>query len=198
VRGYDDTKHTIIESDGIGGEKVSLTYDEWMHFWKDFNYSYLIVVPPEKKALVERILGSEANEKTAWQNAKSRAEAALAKDPSNTVIHYNLITALYYLGDYEGAVREFEKIEPQLTRRKLWYQMEPIQAYFELKQYDRVMALTESVINDNNKSVSELYVLRGKIYESRGDITAARAEYEKAVQYNKHLQSAKAALASLS
>ncbi|OGG80503.1 hypothetical protein A3A39_00275 [Candidatus Kaiserbacteria bacterium RIFCSPLOWO2_01_FULL_54_13] len=197
VRGYDDNTKTIVESDGIEGPGQTYTYEKWMHFWKDFNYSYLIVVPSEKKATVERILGSERDERVAWQNAKARAESELAKDANDIRAHYNLVTALYYLGDYESSVREFEKIEPRLTRRVLWYQMEPIDAYFKLEQYDRVMALSDSVINDNNKSVSELYVLRGKIYESRGDATSARAEYEKALLYHKHLQSAKDALASL-
>jgi len=197
VRGYDDDAGKIIESDGINGPNFSVTYDDWMHIWKNFNYSYLIVVPPEKKALVARILESERDEKTAWQNAKARAEEELAKNPSDTITHYNLVTALYYLGDYEGTVREFEKIEPRLTRRVLWYQHEPIDAYFRLGNYDRVLALTDAIINDNNKSVSELYVLRGKIYESRGDTAAARSEYEKALLYNKYLQSAKDALAAL-
>ncbi len=197
TRGYDDEQRKIVESDGINGPHTSLTYDEWMHIWKNFNYSYLIVVPPEKKALVEEILGSERAERTAWQNAKARAEEAVAKNPSDTISQYNLVTALYYLGNYEGTVREFEKIEPLLTRRVLWYQHEPIDAYFRLGNYDRVLALTDDIIGDNNKSVSELYVLRGTIFERRGDIAAARAEYETALHYNKHLQSAKDALASL-
>jgi len=197
IRGYDEDKKIVYESDGIEGPKVPYSYEKWMRFWKDFNYEYLIVVPDNKKALVEEILGEEKNERTAWQNAKERAERDLAANPNDIITHYNLVTALYYLGDYAGAVREFEKIEGQLTRRKLWYQHEPIQAYFELGNYDRVMALTEKIINDNNKSVSELYYMRGKIYESRGDAAAARAEYEKAVMYNKNYQPAKDALASL-
>lgn len=197
VRGYDDARSVIIESDGINGPKFEVPYDDWMHLWKDYNYSYLIVVPPEKKGLVEQILAGERNEKMAWQNAKTRAESALSKNPNDMFAHYNLVTALYYLGDYQAAVHEFENIESRLTRRVLWYQHEPIEAYFKLGQYDRVLELTDSVINDNNRSVSELYVLRGKIYESRGDVAAARAEYEKAMYYHKYLQSAKDALASL-
>lgn len=197
IRGYDESVKTLYESDGIEGPKVPYTYDKWMYFWKDFNYSYLIVVPDNKKALVEEILGEETDEKTAWQNAKARAERELAANPSDVKTHFNLVTALYYLGDYAGTVREFEKIESQLSRRKLWYQHEPIQAYFELKNYDRVLALTEHIINDNNKSVSELYYMRGKIFETRGDTTAAKAEYEKAVMYNKHYKPAKDALAAL-
>lgn len=197
VRGYDDKKRIIIESDGIEGPNEKYPYDQWMHLWKDYNYSYLIIVPPEKKPMVEAILGEEKNEQVAWQNAKARAEEELKKNPNNYFAHYNLVTALYYLGDYKGTVREFEKIEPRLTEHALWYQMEPIQAYFELGSYDRVISLADNVINNNNKSVSELYILKGKIYQKRDDLNAARAEFEKAVHYNNSLKAAKDALASL-
>lgn len=191
VRGYDETKKIIIESDGYYGPNHTYSYEEWMHLWKDFNYSYLIIVPKEKQELVERLLGEELSEQIAWQNAKDRALGEVSKNSNDLRAKYNEITARYYLHDYEGTVREFEKIEDKLTRRKLWYQMEPIDAYFTLGKFDRVITLTDEIINDKNKSVSELYVLRGKIYQSRGDIVSAKAEYQKAIYYNKSLPSAK-------
>ncbi|MDO8552642.1 MAG: C39 family peptidase [bacterium] len=197
IRGYNESQQVVIESDGIEGQNQLYSYKDWMHFWKDFNYSYLIVVPKEKKQIVESILGEEANEQWAWRNAKARAEDEVARNSSDMRAKYNIVTALFYLGDYEGTAREFEKIESSLTRRKLWYQMEPIEAYFKLGKFDRVIELADSVINDNNKSVSELYVLKGKVYESRGQTAEARAEYEIAIYYNKNLQSAKDALAQL-
>lgn len=197
VKGYDDEKKIIIESDGIEGPNQQYSYDKWMHLWKDFNYSYLIVVPLSKQKLVEEILGEEKDAKTAWKNAKARAEADIAKDANDMRGHYNLVTALYSLGDYAGAVREFEKIEPRLTEHVLWYQHEPIEAYLKLKNYDRVISLADGVIDNNNKSVSELYILKGKVYEAGGDLAAARAEYEKAVYYNKSLRAAQEALASV-
>ena len=156
VHGYDDQKKIVIESDGIEGANQTYTYDEWMKLWKDFNYSYVIVVPPEKKELVETLLGVNASEKAAWENAKKRAENELSKNPGDARAQYNVVTALYYLGDYAGSVREFEKIEKSLTKRKLWYQMEPIDAYFQLGKYDRVIELSDSVITNNNRAVSEL------------------------------------------
>ncbi|MDP3991596.1 MAG: C39 family peptidase [Candidatus Colwellbacteria bacterium] len=197
VKGYDDNKKVIIESDGIEGLSEAYSYDKWMHLWKEFNYSYLVVVPPAKQSVVEEILGEDKDEKVAWQNAKERAEGELTKNSNDRRAHYNLVTALYYLGDYKGAVQEFEKVEPYLTPHKLWYQMEPIEAYFKLGNYDRVLILADSVINNNNKSVSELYILKGKIYQERGDRTLARKEFEKAVYYNEALKAAKDALASV-
>lgn len=197
VRGYDDTTRTVIESDGIEGPNQPYSYDAWMHMWKDFNYSYLIVVPYNQRETARRILGEEADERAAWANAEDRAREGIATDPRDIRAHYNLVTALYYQDDYAGTVREFERIESRLTPHKLWYQMEPIWAYFELKNYDRAIALSDAVINANNASVSELYVMKGRIYELRGNKAAARAEFEKALKYHKHLQAAKDALAAL-
>lgn len=197
IRGYDEAKKIVIESDGIEGANKRYSYADWMHMWKDFNYSYLIIVPEEKRQLAETLLAESLDEKAAWSEAKVRAESEVSRDPSDLRAKYNVVTALYYTGDYEGTVREFEKIEDALTRRKLWYQMEPIEAYFKLANYDRVIELADGIINDNNKSVSELYFLKGQIYEKRGDTAAARAEYEKAVLYHKHFQPAKDALARL-
>ena len=42
IRGYDDEAGVLIESDGINGPNFSLPYGEWLHLWKNFNYSYLI------------------------------------------------------------------------------------------------------------------------------------------------------------
>jgi Tfp pilus assembly protein PilF len=59
------------------------------------------------------------------------------------------------------------------------------------------MSMTENILA-RNVSYSELYLLRGEIYKERGQIDSARAEFEKALLYNKNSQSAKDALASIS
>lgn len=197
IRGYDDTKKIVIETDGVEGKNVPYSYEDWMYMWKDFNYSYLIIVPKEKKEIAEKLLGEDLDEKKAWTNAKNRALNDLSLNKNDLKVNYNLITAMYYLGEYENVVSEFEKIEDKLTRRKLWYQTEPIDAYFKLEKYDRVIELVDYIANDNNKSISELYVLKGKILEKRGDSNGAKVEYEKALYYNKYLQSAKEALGLL-
>ena len=49
-------------------------------------------------------------------------------------------------------------------------------------------------MNGYNPAYSELYILRGKIYEKQGDLELARQEFEKAVFYNKNLKSAEESL----
>jgi len=84
-----------------------------------------------------------------------------------------------------------------LPWRTFWYQIEPIEAYFALGDYDRVLDMTSQVLNNHNLAFSELYLIRGDIYKQRGDIDLARQEYEKAVYYNINLDRARVALESL-
>ena len=42
---------------------------------------------------------------------------------------------LYYLGEREQSATAFEKVEARLPLRTLWYQIEPIQNYFDLGGY---------------------------------------------------------------
>ena len=59
---------------------------------------------------------------------------------------------------------------------------------------EHVAWITERVLNGYNPAYSELYILRGKIYEKQGDLELARQEFEKAVFYNKNLKSAEESL----
>ena len=105
--------------------------------------------------------------------------------------------ALYNVGDYQKSAEEFEKVENQLPFRTLWYQIEPIEAYFELGNYDRVFEITNRVLNYYNRAFSELYILRGKIYLKRGQTDLARNEFQNAVYYNSNLKEARELLESI-
>lgn len=104
--------------------------------------------------------------------------------------------AYYNIGEYQKSVTEFEKVENRLPFRTLWYQIEPIQAYYELGNYERVFQITDKVLNYHNKAFSELYLIRGQIYNSEAVSSSAylkedekdlaKKEFEKAILYNKN------------
>ena len=133
----------------------------------------------------------------AWQGAQEAAERELQEGGNDIQAHFNRSVAYFYLGDHEQSIREFEAIESVLPMRTLWYQIEPIQAYFELKNYDRVFALTEKIFQDGNPAFAELHLLRGKAHLAQGETARAREEFEKAVLYNRNLGSARQALDAL-
>jgi tetratricopeptide (TPR) repeat protein len=85
-------------------------------------------------------------------------------------------------------------VAQRLPYRLLWYQIEPISAYFKQKDYDKVFASTEQIFKSGNPSASELYQLRGESYLELGNKSAAKAEFEKALIYNNKYQPARESL----
>jgi tetratricopeptide (TPR) repeat protein len=198
VRGYDDSRQVFIQDDSYEGKNLEYAYNTFDEMWKPFNYGYMIVYPQNRSEIVAAILGENMNEKTAYVNAKSRAEENLNLSPNSAYDLFNLSTAYYYLGDPQKSVEYYEKAQAAvLPARMLWYQIEPLQAYLAVGDHERVFALTDWIITNNNIAYSEMYILRGKSYQAQGKIDAARSEFEKAIYYNKNLMIAKEALESL-
>lgn len=198
IKGYDDTTQEIVQDDSYQGKNIRYSYNEFLKIWKPFNYEYLVLVPAEKRKIVETILGEEADDKISWQNAVLTAKKELLQNPKDVLARFNLSVALYYVGDYKESTIEFEKIESVLPRLTLWYQIEPIRAYAALGNSERVFALSDKILNDKNPAFSELYLLRGESYVKQGDLIAAKEEFKKAVLYNRNLPAAQEALASVS
>jgi len=118
-------------------------------------------------------------------------------DPESVYPIFNLATSYYHVAQYEDSIKYFEQVESRLPRRALWYQIEPILAYKELGNYDRVFQISNWLFENDNRAFSELYQIRGEIYLEKGDKEAARKEFELALKYNKNFQPAKDALQNL-
>lgn len=188
VRGYDDENETLIQDDSLQGKNLSYSYQKFDSLWKNFNYEYLVLVPKDKKLLAERILGEDIDEKKAWSKAVANAKKALEKDPSDLYVRFNLSVALFYTGEYNQSISEYEKVAGELPFRTLWYQIEPIQAYDALGMYEKVFSITDKILNNGNRAFSELYLIRGKIYQKQGKPDLAQEEFQKAVFYNKYIK----------
>ncbi|HNZ55499.1 MAG TPA: C39 family peptidase [Candidatus Paceibacterota bacterium] len=197
IKGYDGTTNEIIQDDSLEGKNLRFTYQEFERLWQPFNNAYLVIARPEQQAAIEKILGEDLTENIAWQKAVTLAQNQLNQDPTDINTNLNLAVANYYLGDFTGSVSAFEKVAANLPKHFLWYQNEPIKAYLALRQYDKVFALTDKIFADNNKADSELYLLRGQSYLAQDQKDEARAEFEKAVFYNKNYLPAQEALSSL-
>ncbi len=190
IKGYDEALGIFIQDDSLQNKNLSFSYDDFNILWEKFNYEYLVLVPGDKQKIAEQILGPNLNAQASWQNAVANSERELLENPSDIYARFNLSVALYNIGNYQRSTEEFEKVENLLPFRTLWYQIEPTQAYFELGNYDRVFEITDRVLNNYNRAFSELYVLRGKIYQRQGNLEKARSEFQKAVFYNQNLKEA--------
>jgi tetratricopeptide (TPR) repeat protein len=197
IKGYDNSSGVFIQDDSLQGHDLEYSYADFDELWKKFNYEYLVLVPKEKQKIAEEIIGEDIDEKMAWQKAVENSKKHLAENPNDIYSAFNLSVAYYRLGNYQKSVEEFEKIENQLPFRTLWYQTEPILSYFELGNDQRVLDITNQILNNQNRAFSELYILRGKVYQKQGNTDLARQEYEKAVFYNKNLKEAHDALATI-
>lgn len=192
IKGYDQNQ--IIQDDSLQGKNLYYSYDDFNIIWKKFNFEYLVLVPVEKKEIAEAILAEDFDPKKSWEKAVENAKTQLQENPEDIYTRFNLSVAYYNIGDYQKSVEEFEKVESRLPFRTLWYQIEPIKAYFELENYDRVFEITNRVLSYHNRSFSELYLIRGEIYLKQGQKDLAKSEFEKAYFYNKNLKSAQEAL----
>jgi len=197
VRGFDENAGIIIQDDSYEGPNRRIKYFDFLSMWQPFNYAYIIVYTPDQEELVKAIIGAEWEESVAWQNALTRAQKESELDSQNVYPFFNMSTSYYHLGDYQASVEAFEKVEARLPRRMLWYQIEPIQAYKELDNYDRVFQITDNILENGNRAYSELYQIRGEIYLLQGQKELAKQEFEKAIFYNKNYEPAKEALESL-
>ncbi|OGK25340.1 hypothetical protein A3C25_06175 [Candidatus Roizmanbacteria bacterium RIFCSPHIGHO2_02_FULL_38_11] len=157
----------------------------------------MVLVPEDKQGIAETILGEDKDPKIAWQKAVQNSRNQLEIAPQDIYARFNLSVALYNIEDYQQSVEEFEKVENQLPFHTLWYQIEPIKAYFELANYQRVFELTDKILNNWNRAFSELYYLRGQIYLKQGNAEAARQEFERAVFYKHNFTPAQETLNAL-
>jgi hypothetical protein len=196
VKGYDNATKEIIQDDSYEGKNLRFSYSKFLDLWQQFNYEYLILVSPDKQAVAEGILGENLDPVASWQGAVRTAEAELAQDSNDIRARFNLSVALYNIGDYKRSVQEFEKISSRLPQIVLWYQMQPINSYFELGDHAKVMSWANAILA-RNISFSELYILRGKVYLQQGRPELAKKEFEQALFYNKNLKAAQEALASV-
>ncbi len=197
VKGYNDETKQLIQDDSLQNKNLWYSYDDFNAIWGKFNYEYLVLVPKEKVEIAEEILGEDIDEKAAWKKAVQKSEKTLTQNPTDTAARFNLSVAYYNTGVYKKSVEEYEKAESFLPFRTLWYQIEPVQAYYELGNFDRVFAITDQLLNNQNLAYEQAYLIRGKSYQKQEQDDLARAEFEKAVLYNQNWQEAREALASI-
>jgi tetratricopeptide (TPR) repeat protein len=187
IKGYDDKTQQITQDDSYEGKNLKYSYDDFNKIWKWFDYEYLVLVPKDKLQIAEKIIGENVDVKTSWNNAIKLSQQQLEENPNDVYARFNLSVAYYNVGEFVKSVYEFEQVENKLSPRTLWYQIEPIQAYYQLKNYDRVMQITDKILNNGNRAFSELYVLRAQVYKAQGDDQKAAEELDKAKFYNKNL-----------
>lgn len=184
VTGYDQDKKQLIQDDSLQGKQLTYSYDEFDGLWQAFNYEFLVLVPQEKVEIVESILGELGPVDSAWRKALSLAEDQLENNSEAVYPEFNKSVALYKLGRYQESIESYEKVASRLPSRMLWYQLEPILAYYKVGNFDTVLSMADQILNRDNRAYSELYQLKGLIYEQQGQGELAKENFAKAGIYN--------------
>lgn len=192
LRGYDDEKGVFIADDSYLGTDITYKYDQFEETqWKAFNREYLPVYLPDQEEKVKKIIDQSWDSKTMFEGAVKKAEEEIAKNDRDMYAYFNLGTSYYGLGEYEKAYEAFKKSQAiGWPKRMLWYQIQPVQTLNELGKYQEALAMADLGLW-SNESFSELHVEKARAYKGLGDLSKARDEIQKALQYAPNLQSAK-------
>jgi hypothetical protein len=186
VRGYDRVNKTFTVDDSYNGPNLVMTHAEFNSLWKPFSYEYIVIYPKEKADNVDVIVGDEMDVKVAWKNSLERNTRDVERNGEDYYAKFNRVRAEYHLGEYEDAIQTYEEVAGSLPSRMFWYQLEPILAYQKVRNYEKVFAMTDSILQSDNLAYSELYKIRGEVYKEQGNTEAANAEFENAIYYNKN------------
>lgn len=184
VTGYNELNQQLLQDDSLQGADLWYGYDAFESLWEAFNYEFLVFAPPDQALAVSEALGELADEQRAWEIALARSQTAAQKNPTNAYVAFNQVVALVHLEKYAEAITLFEAIEPKLPDRMLWYQIEPLVAYYRLGQTDQLVRRADLILNNQNRAYSELYYLKGKVSEAGGDSTGAATHFAQASRYN--------------
>jgi hypothetical protein len=157
LTGYDDARQKFVAQDALIMPDLPIPYAELEEaWWRDFNYQYVVVYPPEREAEVFALLGPDANEFANYQRAAERAAKEIAEltGRNQFFAYYNLGSSLVGLQDYAGAAQAFDKAfalyptlpEDERPYRAWWYLHAPYEAYYHTERYRDVINLADTAL----------------------------------------------------
>ncbi len=202
ITGYDDTQAVFIAQDSFTKPDQLVEYNEMINAWRAFNYTYIIIYPPEKEADVIALLGDDADETTNYQNAAMIAsnEVYGLSSIDQYFAWFNRGTNLMNLQDYAGAALAYDEafaVYPQIPEqerpwRMLWYQTGPYFAYFYVERYYDVLYLSDGTLQamPEDKNIEESYYWRGMAKAALGDTQAAIEDFQTSLQLHEGFEPA--------
>jgi len=198
IRGFDDEQGVLIADDSYIGVNITYPYEQFEQTqWKAFNREFLPIYRPGSEELLKTIIGDAWDQEVMYQIIVQTAQNEIAQNENDMYAWFNLGTSLYALNNYPEAKTAFEKSRSiGWPRRMLWYQIQPVQTYNALAQYDKALELTRIGLASND-SFAELHLEAAVAYKGLGNAEKARSEAEKSLFYSPEWEPAKDFLASL-
>jgi tetratricopeptide (TPR) repeat protein len=199
VSGYDDAAQRWTAQDSLTSPDLQMPYAD-LDAWRDFNYVYVLLYPPERAAEVQAILGERIEPLESYRMAEERALEEIAALPGREQFFawFNLGSsrvglANFGAGDYAAAAEAYDQAfalyrslpEDLRPYRLMWYQTGPYQAYYHAGRYQDVVALANTTFTWVGKGVlEESYYWRGMAYSALGVSNQALSDLKKAAALN--------------
>ncbi len=208
VYGYDDVKQEIYSRDTNdgpfdGAPRID-SYEDFLYWWQQFNYTFYVVYEPSQEPLVFSIVPEQLqNEVSMWQYTLELAQQEIAADPGNVFAIFNLGVSLTHLGQltgdaayYEAGAEAFDQARAiGLPPRTLYYEHRPFMAYWKTGQIDEVLALVDAMLaTPGGRYVEEIFWYQGHALAAKGDLVAAGAAYRNALEVNPNFLEAQQSL----
>lgn len=217
VHGYDDETLEFYSKDTylgpFDGSSRRDLYNDILDGWKSFNYTFIVIYHPDQEELVNQIAGPDmADPLKMWQMAAVEAQAETTANAEDAYAWFNLGTSLTAMGEitgdnafYQQGAAAFDRaFAIGLPGRMLWYQFRTYIAYMKIGRYQDMIDLTDAMLNnsdsrvrDGSSYVEETYLYRGHAFAYLGNITQARAAYQRALELNANFYPAQIALDSI-
>lgn len=211
--GYDDTRGIFNAFDSYYGPRVTLRYGEFDGLWQVFNRAYLVIYTAEQASRVEAILGERLDSRALWRRSLVFARKETQAQPTNAFAWFNLGSSLLRLGDARGAAQAFDRSRklplnraydpgrPAATTsnwpwRMLWYQFDPLEAYYRSGRHQDVITLTSDVLSRVSDH-EESYYWRAMARAAIGQTSAAISDLQAALRYKPSYSQAREALRKL-
>lgn len=213
LNGYDDAAQRFTGQDSLLSPDLSLPYAEFATHWRDFNYVYIVIYPPEREAEVFRLLGPQVDETYNYQSVveRAQAESQQLEGRERFFALFNLGAGLVGLKNYPLAAEAYDQAFALYARlpedaqdvnsrpyRLMWYRVEAYEAYYYTGRYQDVINLANTTLAWVSKPVlEETYYWRGMAYEALGSQNQAISDYKKAATLNPNFAPPREALQRL-
>ncbi len=197
LTGYDDARQRFTAQDSYIMADLPVPYDELLSYWRAFNYTYLVIYPPERNDEVLALLGSDADETEAYAAAARRASDEIFQSTGRDQFFawFNRGTNLVALQDYAGAAAAYDEAfrinaelaltDPdRLPWRMMWYQTGPYKAYFYSGRLNEVINLATQTLNLPEPALEESYYWRGLAWDAVGDRNRAVEDLVRALDWH--------------
>ena len=196
ITGYDQAEGYFIAQDSFIQPDHQVLNDELLQNWRAFNYTYLVIYPPENEAEVLALLGVDADETANYQNAALKASNEIygLSGIDQYFAWYNRGTNLMRLQDYAGASVAYDEAfalyptipEAERPWRMLWYQTGPYFAYFYAQRYWDVLYLADGTLNamQGERNLEESYYWRAMAKAALGDTQGATQDFLTSLEYH--------------